>query len=81
MIEMVEGGSTLAEAMKAFPQVFSSVFSSLVQAGEQTGEMNVVFKELGDNLKWQDEQAAHAKKIVMYSCLCWHHCHAGGIFF
>lgn len=66
MVELIEGGSTLAAAMKEFPGVFSKVFSSLVEAGEQTGEMSVVFKELGDNLKWQDEQAAHTKKLIMY---------------
>ncbi len=66
MVELIEGGSTLAEAMKEYPAVFSRVFSSLVQAGEQTGDMSVVFKELGENLKWQDEQAAHTKKLIMY---------------
>lgn len=66
MIEAIEGGQTLAEAMKQFPSVFDDVFSSLVQAGEQTGEISEVFLHLGENLKWQDEQAAHTKKLLMY---------------
>ncbi len=66
MIEAIEGGQTLAQAMKSFPSVFDDVFSSLVQAGEQTGEISEVFLHLGENLKWQDEQAAHTKKLLMY---------------
>ncbi|MCG8325591.1 MAG: type II secretion system F family protein [Thiotrichales bacterium] len=66
MIESIEGGQTLAASMKQFPSVFDDVFSSLVQAGEQTGEISEVFLHLGDNLKWQDEQAAHTKKLIMY---------------
>ncbi len=66
MIESIEGGQTLASSMKQFPSVFDDVFSSLVQAGEQTGEISEVFLHLGENLKWQDEQAAHAKKLIMY---------------
>jgi len=66
MVESIEGGQTLAASMKQFPSVFNNVFSSLVQAGEQTGEMSEVFLHLGNNLKWQDEQAAHTKKLLMY---------------
>jgi len=66
MIESIEGGQTLAAAMKQFPSVFNDVFSSLVQAGEQTGEISEVFRHLGENLKWQDEQAAHTRKLLMY---------------
>ncbi len=66
MIELVEGGQTLSESMKQFPAVFSNVFTNLVRAGEQTGDLSVIFNKLGENLKWQDEQIAHTKKLVMY---------------
>ncbi len=66
MIESVEGGKTLSEAMRDFPRVFSKVFASLVRAGEQSGEMAEVFYNLGENLKWQDEQIAQTKKLIMY---------------
>ena len=66
MSESIEGGKTLSEAMRDFPGVFSNVFSNLIKAGEQTGEIGEVFRRLGDNLKWQDEQASQAKKVVMY---------------
>ncbi len=66
MYESIEGGKTLSEAMKDYPMVFTGVFASLVQAGEESGEISKIFLELGDNLKWQDEQAAMTKKLLMY---------------
>lgn len=66
MGETIEGGKTLSEAMRDFPGVFSKVFANLIRAGEQTGEINVVFEKLGESLKWQDEQASQAKKMITY---------------
>ena len=66
MTESIEGGKTLSEAMEDFPGVFSHVFSNLIRAGEQTGEIAMVFAKLNDNLKWQDEMAAQTKKLITY---------------
>ena len=66
MIEAIEGGKTLSEAMMDFEVVFGNIFTNLVKAGEQSGEISQVFEKLGENLKWQDEQAAQTKKLLMY---------------
>jgi len=66
MCESIEGGKTLSQAMADFPGVFGNVFSNLVRAGEQSGEISEVFKRLGESMKWQDEQASQAKKLIMY---------------
>jgi type IV pilus assembly protein PilC len=66
MLESIEGGKTLSEAMKDFPAVFDKVFSGLIRAGEQSGEISEVFFQLGESLKWQDEMAAQTKKLLMY---------------
>jgi len=66
MMESIEGGKTLSQAMQDFPTVFSTVFANLIKAGEQSGEMSEVFRNLSDNLKWQDEQASYVKKLLMY---------------
>ncbi len=66
MMESIEGGKTLSQAMQDFPAVFSTVFANLVKAGEQSGEMSEVFRNLSENLKWQDEQASYVKKLLMY---------------
>ncbi|MDP2195321.1 MAG: type II secretion system F family protein, partial [Rhodocyclaceae bacterium] len=66
LIESVEGGKTLSQAMDEHPQVFDGVFISLIRAGEETGKLTEVLKNLGETLKWQDELAAQTKKLVMY---------------
>ena len=66
LIENIEGGSQLSEAMDRYPIIFDKTFSSLITAGEKTGKISDVFKSLGDSLKWQDELTAQTKKIVMY---------------
>ena len=66
MIESIEGGKTLSQAMKEYPAVFSKVFCSLIHAGEQSGEISEVFYQLSENLKWQDEIASQTKKVLMY---------------
>ena len=66
MLEDIEGGKMLSQAMTPFPQVFDSVFVSLVRAGEQTGRLTDVFESLSNALKWQDELAAQTKKLLIY---------------
>ncbi len=66
MIESIEGGKTLAQAMADFEGVFGKIFINLVRAGEQSGQISKVFQELGMSLKWQDEQAALTKKLLTY---------------
>ncbi|HSR61855.1 MAG TPA: type II secretion system F family protein [Gammaproteobacteria bacterium] len=66
MIESIEGGRTLSEAMRDYPAVFDKIFSSLVRAGEQSGELSQVFYNIGENLKWQDEQVSQVKRLLMY---------------
>jgi len=66
MIESIEGGQTLSESMAQHRKVFSRVFVSLVKAGESTGRLSEVLASLVESLKWEDELAAHTKKVLMY---------------
>ena len=66
MLESIEGGKTLSEAMREFPDVFTEVFINLIRAGEITGKLDTILDRLGANLKWQDEQASMAGKLIMY---------------
>jgi type IV pilus assembly protein PilC len=69
MVEDIEGGLRLSEAMANHPYCFDGVFVALMRAGEQSGQMTEVLDELSENLKWQDEMAAQAKKALMYPAL------------
>ena len=66
IIEDIEGGKTLSEALKGFPTIFDQVFVNLVWAGEQGGMLADILLRLTESLKWQDELAAHTRKIIMY---------------
>lgn len=66
LIESIQGGQNLSGALASYPEVFSGVFRSLVKAGEDTGRLPEVLKSITENLKWEDELAAQARKLVMY---------------
>lgn len=66
LIENIEGGEQLSEAMSRYPHVFDRTFVALITAGEQSGQLPGVLKNLAESIKWQDELAAQMKKIVMY---------------
>jgi type IV pilus assembly protein PilC len=66
MVESIEGGKTLSQALAEHPQTFDEVMVSLIRAGEETGALPQVLNNLLESLKWQDELAAHTKKLVMY---------------
>jgi len=66
MIESIEGGKTLSQAMAEHPKVFSKVFCSLMVAGENTGKLPEVLLNLSESLKWEDELASNTKKLIMY---------------
>ncbi len=66
LVEAIEGGRTLSQALADYPEVFSRVFVSLIRSGEQTGKLPEVLKGLSESLKWEDELAAQTKKLLMY---------------
>ncbi len=66
LIENIEGGDQFSEALSRHPTVFDITFTSLVMAGERSGKIDEVLKNLSESLKWQDELAAQTKKIIMY---------------
>jgi type IV pilus assembly protein PilC len=66
LVESIEGGRNLSQALAEFPSVFGKVFVSLVRSGEQTGKLAQVLKSLSETLKWEDELAAQTKKLMVY---------------
>lgn len=66
MIESISGGKTVSEAMMEHPTVFDEVFTSLIEAGEDTGQLPDVLKNLTESIKWQDELASQTQKLIMY---------------
>ncbi len=66
LVETIEGGKSLSQALADYPEVFGKVIVSLIRSGEQTGRLSEVLKSLAETLKWEDELAAQTKKILLY---------------
>ena len=66
LIESIEGGRKLSQAMAQHPDAFDKIFISLTHAGEESGRLPEVFLHITDSLKWQDEMASHTKTIMIY---------------
>jgi type IV pilus assembly protein PilC len=64
--DSIESGASLSQALAQHPHVFDSVFQSLIAAGEHAGKLPEVLRDLTDAVKWQDELAAHTKRLMLY---------------
>ena len=69
IVESIEGGSNLSQALEKHRRIFDRVFVSLVAAGEASGKLPEVLRGLAEALKWQDELAAKSKKLLIYPVL------------
>jgi type IV pilus assembly protein PilC len=65
MTENMEGGRVLSQCMANHPEAFDAVFVSLVRAGEQTGQLPEIFKNLADNLRWLDELISQTRRLLI----------------
>lgn len=66
VIESIEGGRTLSQAMSEHPKVFDVVFCSLIRAGESTGNLPDVLLNISESLKRDDELASYSRKLIIY---------------
>ena len=66
LVESIEGGRNLSDAAQEYPGVFDSVFCALLRAGETSGNLSHVLREISDNIKRDDELAAFGRKAVIY---------------
>lgn len=66
LISDVEGGKMLSQAMAEHPSVFGEVFVNLVKAGEQTGQLPEVFRNLAATFQWQDELYSQTRRLIGY---------------
>jgi type IV pilus assembly protein PilC len=66
MIESIEGGQNLSQALAEHPAVFDGVFVGLVRSGEHAGKLPEVLASLAAQLRWEDELAAQTRTLLFY---------------
>jgi type IV pilus assembly protein PilC len=65
LVESIENGKKLSQAMAEHPNAFDKITISLTHAGEESGKLPDVFRHLTESLKWQDEMASQTKSMLM----------------
>ncbi len=66
IIEDIENGQKLSDAMASHPAVFDEMFVNLISAGEESGQLPDVFLSLNRMIKWQDELITTTKKLLIF---------------
>jgi type IV pilus assembly protein PilC len=66
MLDRIETGSTLSEAMVAQPTIFNTLVVGLVRTGELSGKLPDVLAEIVSSLKWQDDLSTRTRKALRY---------------
>ena len=62
----VEAGSTLADAMEKFPQVFSELYVSMVRAGEVGGVLDDILNKIADLMEKEFALRQKVKSAMAY---------------
>lgn len=66
VVDDLQGGSSIARALAAHPDVFSSFYVNLVRAGEESGSLEKSFSYLADYLDRSYEISSKAKNALIY---------------
>jgi len=62
----IEGGTLIHEALARHPQAFGETYIHMVKAGEASGNVDRILRELAGFLEWQEELSSSIKKITIY---------------
>ena len=64
--DKVTGGARLADAMKAFPKVYSDLYIHMIRAGEASGALEAVLERLADFTEYQAMLKSKVMGAMMY---------------
>lgn len=66
VVERLEAGVELSTAMRAYPKIFDNLFVSLVSVGENSGRLDLVFKQLSEYMERDLETIKSIKTALRY---------------
>lgn len=64
--EDVEGGASLADAMKKYPKTFDPLFTNMIAAGEAGGILDTILKRLATYIEKSVKLKAQVKSAMIY---------------
>jgi len=62
----IEQGSTLSDALEPFPKVFDNLFVALVKAGETSGRLDIILRQLVVYIEKAAKLRSQVKSAMMY---------------
>ncbi len=66
IVEDVEGGTSLSEALGKYPQIFDGLYTNMVRAGEIGGVQDVILNRLSDYLENQADLKSRVRGALAY---------------
>ena len=66
VVEEIEAGSTLSEAMSKSPKVFSRLYINMIKAGEAGGALEVILQRLADFMERSESLKRKVKGAMIY---------------
>jgi len=69
LLERIEGGKLISEAMADFPDAFPEYYVNLIKAGETVGHVDDVLFDLVGSLEWQQNLKADVRQAATYPIL------------
>jgi len=69
VLDQVQGGASLGDALSMHPRLFSKVYIALVRAGESAGVLDRVLNRLADNLEKDRDFQGKTKGALIYPAI------------
>jgi type IV pilus assembly protein PilC len=66
MVEEIQGGSSLSQALSRYPKIFSNTYRQMIKASEQTGHLETGLKQAAGYLERQSAANQKIKHAMMY---------------
>jgi type IV pilus assembly protein PilC len=66
LIADLRGGSNLSDALSRFPKVFTTMYCRTIAAGEQSGNLDTVLKQMADYIERTTTAAKKVKSAMTY---------------
>ena len=66
VVRKLRNGAQLSEAMEEYPRCFPELMRALLRAGEETGRLDVILRDLVAYLEWREELRHQIRKALSY---------------
>lgn len=66
LLDDIQGGASMSQAMARHPRIFSSFYVNMVRSGEESGKLEGIFSYLADYLERMYELTSKARNALIY---------------